>query len=359
LIARGLTSFISRTRRRLGPWFGVRRTHVRPGDPIRSQDPLRRSALPEPPLHADTGDTGRAKEESALTRALELRLADRSRRLANEYRQHAQAADALDLLTDVRRNGAQKIRQPPRAAQAVLAVVRRRHYSLSQVTRLVEQDPALAQMLLRHANSAWYATPGAESVAGIGPAVQRIGTSGVHSAVIASTIAGELLRPGAGFDAMAKQVWDHMVRVGPLAADLAEAFSLDADLAFTLGLTHDAGKLVLFDRIGQLRRRRRRELRFPSDFVSKVLEKLHGPLGGLAALAWGLGPNFARAISEHHRLGIIEVDDPMSQVIFLAERLDLSVTNGSSLDLGEVWSRGRLTGSVERAETAVDELTRV
>ena len=67
-------------------------------------------------------------------------------------------------------------------------------------------------------------------------------------------------RPGGELDTMAQQVWNHMVRVAPLARDLSGAFGVGPEQAFLLGLLHDVGKLVVFDRITELRTVQRRPL---------------------------------------------------------------------------------------------------
>ena len=63
---------------------------------------------------------------------------------------------------------------------------------------------------------------------------------------------------------------------------------VDTDTAFSLGLLHDVGKLVLFHHISDLRRARRREITLSEKFLTLALASLHEPLGGLAVLEWDL-----------------------------------------------------------------------
>ncbi len=340
-LARRVHSWWRRTRATLGPVFGVRAPSAPPPRAARTASAPAKSLVR---TTAKLAPTLPPPDHDSVRRDLERRLQRQCSFLKDVYGARADAADALDLLRDVEEHGERQIRQPPRAAQAVLALLRRRNYSIAQITRLIEQDPALAQQLLRHANSAWYATPGAQPVAAITPAVQRIGTSGVHAAVIASTITEGLLRPGGRFDQMARMVWEHMVRTAPIAREVASWFGVDPDQAYTLGLTHDAGKLVLFDRMAQLRRRRRRALRFPKGFVRGALALLHEPLGGLAALSWGLDGAFARGVAGHHRTDPDTDGDTLAQVAFLAERIDLARVSGTPLNPDGWWEEGRLQG---------------
>ena len=107
--------------------------------------------------------------------------------------------------------------QPPMAAQAILRVLNRHDYNLDELVGHFEKDPALSQTVLRHANSPWYGGNASNPIVAVRPAVQRIGGNGVHGAVMQHVVSGELLRPGANLDDMARLVWQHMVRSAPAA----------------------------------------------------------------------------------------------------------------------------------------------
>jgi HD-like signal output (HDOD) protein len=257
------------------------------------------------------------------------------------------STDVDPLLDGIGRSGA-VIRQPPIAAQAVLSLSRRRNYRLDEMTALFERDPAMSQALLRHGNSAWYAGLSDQPLLSIKAAIQRVGSRGVHATVMYHLLQGELSRPGAGLDTQARMVWEHMVRTAPLARGLARFFGGDAEEAFTLGLLHDVGKLVFFDRVAAERTRLRRELVFPDGFVTAALSLLHEPLGGLAILEWGMDQRSARIIATHHRWGDHPVGEPLSQVVYLAEAVDIARQRGDAVDLALLWQEGDLAGPTDQ-----------
>lgn len=174
---------------------------------------------------------------------------------------------------------------------------------------------------------------------------------------MSSIMQGKLARPGAGFNDLATRVWDHMVRVAPIARELAGGFGGDPEEAFTLGLSHDVGKLVLFDRIADMRKKQRRDIELPGGFLYTALQKLHEPLGALAALEWGLSTRFASIVGTHHRDTPPEEPDPLSEALFVAERLDLAIQKKKSLDVDEAWKSGALTASIETGARLVEEIT--
>jgi HD-like signal output (HDOD) protein len=284
------------------------------------------AAGPEPTL---------AEYERALRTLFTDQVEDRIADLASSLSPAERAGDAGRFLDSLRGPTGTMIRQPPAAAHRALALTRDPDVGGGAIVRLIEQDPSLSQALLKFANSAYYATASTSCVS-VHIAVQRVGTTGVQNLVLARMVEGLLCRPGSAYQSMVDQVWMHMVRTAPVARVLAPEFGLHADAAFALGLLHDVGKLVVFDRLGTLRATLRRDLDLPRSLVSRVLAQLHEPLGALAALEWSLGGMGARAIGTHHRSPV--PDDPGlgSELLFLAERLDLAQTRGEPVDL-ETW----------------------
>ena len=244
------------------------------------------------------------------------------------------------------------IRQLPAAARDSLTLCDDTTLTRSGVAEKLGRDPALVQALLRTANSAAFGG-GRGPVLGIEQALDRIGIAGARAVVLSSCVDGLLSHPGGEYNAMASQVWAHMVRTAPLARTVAPAFAADADEAFAIALLHDVGKLIIFDRISVLRAVRRRAIALSPFFIHQLLQLLHEPLGAMAALKWGMGERATRAIGNHHRLELHTYRDPLAESIFVAERTDHAVRRGTTYDIDALWSDGRLTGSHVRATAAL------
>jgi HD-like signal output (HDOD) protein len=257
--------------------------------------------------------------------------------------------DANRLLESLLESPAGAVRQPPLAAQKALLLTRDPDTGLSALIALVEGDPTLGQALLRYSNSAYYATGGAPVIS-FRAAVQRVGLSGVHNVVLKSLVESLLCRPGGAYQDLAEKTWSHMVRTAPVARAIAPIFRANPDEAYALGLLHDAGKLVIFDRIGTLRQAARRELFIPYATLSAILRMLHEAFGAQAALRWGLGVDAAHAIATHHRSPIPTVADPVSELLFVAERMDLATVRAQPFCLDQWWRDGRITALQSSAE---------
>ncbi|MDX2058791.1 MAG: HDOD domain-containing protein [Gemmatimonadales bacterium] len=274
------------------------------------------------------------------------------------------------LLADLRGDVASTVRRPPIAAQQALARCRDATASLGVILETFHHDPALTQGLLKHANSPFYATGGG-AVASLNDAAQRVGTGGLHNVLLASMVEGLLCRPGGAYEQMVQQVWTHMVRTAPTARRMGRLVDLPPETCYTLGLLHDLGKLIIFDRLSALRAATRQTLRLPRSFLRELLMRLHGPIGGVAALQWSLDIESARAIAAHPRnsyrryqdswygqVGFTIDESPgetMSQVLALAEWWDLTTIRGETRDFDAFWARSGLTLPLDECRALLEE----
>lgn len=259
--------------------------------------------------------------------------------------------DAVRFLRDVKASPAAGIKQAPQAAQRALAKTRNPDIGMAELVRVVEEDPTLGQALLRYANSAYYAT--GSTVVSLRHAAQRVGASGVHNVVLGVMLEGMLCRPGGEYQKMVGEVRDHLVRTAPLARAIGRGFGLVADECYSLALLHDAGKLIIFDVIGALRHETRRDVKVQKSVVSRVLRELHEPLGGIAVLRWGLGESVATAISTHHRNPVPAEENRMSEVLFIAERAEHSLSGVIERDVAGWWEQGAISGDAARVEELI------
>jgi HD-like signal output (HDOD) protein len=350
----------------LGRWFRrffLSGDRVSPGASTRGARP---PSAGDPTLiaAADPHSSGTARDRSyaepglsnparPLTETLHELVVQRLLVLLEELPPPMQDTDAPAVLGALAEDVAGMLRQPPVAAQRALAATRDSNGSVVELVRLFEGDPSLTQALLRHANSAYYSVRHGRCLS-LPTAVERIGTAGVENVVLDSMIHAMFCRPGGSYDRLVQQVWSHMVRTAPIARRIAPAFGVEPERAFTLALLHDAGKLVLFDRISTYRKERRREVDVPHHLLLWALKRLHEPLGGLATLGWGLEEEAVRAIATHHREPPPEGDDRLSEVVFLAEKVDLASLASEHFNLDALWTVGRLSADIREVREILD-----
>jgi HD-like signal output (HDOD) protein len=302
--------------------------------------PAPRPAAPDQPKRPRRPIESSDAELSAVIRE-EMKLAGQA--LESAFPSSSVLPDAHELLTSILVLDSKVLRRPPPAARFGLAAAENPETPIATIVSIFEHDPALAQSLMRHSNSAYYAC-GAGRCETLRDAVQRVGSTGVHIVIMQATVQGMLCRPGGEYQPMVDRVWCHMVRTAPVARALAPRYGLTPDRAFLVGLLHDVGKLAVFDRIAALRTRRRASVQISPAFVTSLLRAVHAPLGAAMALDWGLGADAARAILIHHRDRTLYEDEKMSEVVCLAERADLSLACNHRVDPEKLWLEAQLSG---------------
>ncbi len=289
--------------------------------------------------------------EATLHRSLHWR----TKVLLDGASKEAKHSDGPELVEALRNANDSIIRQPPKAAMEALVIARNPDSPVAEVTGLFEQDPMLAQGLLRQANSVYYRRDGTPCTS-LHAGVQRIGMKGVQGVLMTSMVQQMLCRPGSAYDAIVQKVWTHMQRTAPVARAIAPAFGVDPESAYSLALLHDVGKLVVFDHVSRLRHDHHRELKIPDTFFRQLLAHLHEPIGGLAVLRWDLGGEAAHAVAEHHRHPIPEQRDPVTECLFVAEQVELAHANFTKLDWEQMWNDGGIQADVAEVEERLKQL---
>lgn len=239
----------------------------------------------------------------------------------------------------------------PDVVMKLLDYLREDEVEADVVARMIAKDQVLAAKSLRIANSSFYALQ--RRVATIQEAVVVLGQRTVSTMVSAMAITSRFQAlQVAGYDQ--KMFWMHSVGTGLCARALAQRLRLNQESAFTAGLLHDIGMLVL-------------ATRFPADFAHvleyrnakdsrmidaerQILGFDHTQIGAALAREWKFAHDIGEAVGGHHhpeQLGekslanLIHVADLMAHVLGfasgandLAPRLDEAAWQR----LGLAWS---------------------
>jgi len=176
--------------------------------------------------------------------------------------------------------------------------------SIQGIAGIVAKDPGITAKILQVANSAAIGLP--EKVSDPVEAVQHLGMSTVRSLALSAQVYGSFA-PGRlkGFSADA--LWSHLMNCGDLARTLMRRERADfaeSEDAYTAGMLHDMGKLMLADSLpdefGQALALAERE-KIP--LVEAELEVFGATHAGLAAYLlglWGLPAAIVEAVAFHH-----------------------------------------------------------
>lgn len=206
--------------------------------------------------------------------------------------------------------------------------------SAAQYAAKISRDQALAAKILRLANSSFYGR--GRQVRSVPEAITLLGLRTVRGAVTAAGLTGSFRRHP-GFDQTT--FWRHSLGSALCAQALAgELRRDDADVAFTVGLLHDIGRLALANAFAPAyaeveRWRHDRDCNI-GDAEYAVLGIDHAEIGGLIARQWNFAPAIVDAIRQHHvppasadlsLTGIAHVGDAIAHALGLAGDADEAV----------------------------------
>lgn len=189
----------------------------------------------------------------------------------------------------------------PENYQRLYAATAKDGASIKEISAIVESDPALATRTLRLANSAAFGR--SRRVTSLAEAASLLGVKHIRDIAVAVYINEAFAGvPTPGFS------MDHFRKSSLRIAKLARSFlpnRTDADAAFTLGLIHNTGKLVIarqrpqaFNAITE--RLAEENIDFP-EAEQAVLGTTHAEAGALLFQAWGLPMTLVEATAFHHQ----------------------------------------------------------
>ena len=122
--------------------------------------------------------------------------------------------------------------------------------SLREMVELIKYDPALTIKVLRLCNSSYYGLP--RKIKTIQEALVYIGTDTLVNFVLAGCLSSFYQQAQTGYGLEKGELWRHCVGCA-IASQTIAALSNDeaASQAFTAGLIHDIGKIVLNSYVGE------------------------------------------------------------------------------------------------------------
>jgi putative nucleotidyltransferase with HDIG domain len=189
----------------------------------------------------------------------------------------------------------------PAAIADLLASFANEDVDVGSIAHQIACDQGFTARVLRVANSSFYGLQ--HKVGTINEAVVVLGFRAVRSMVLAVGING-LFRVDQcrGFDAQG--YLRHCVAVGVGARALATETGYNPELAFTGGILHDIGELVLAANFSEqyaevLAYRKERDC-FLLEAERDTLSMDHCEVGGLLAETWRFPPVLQAAVAKHH-----------------------------------------------------------
>ncbi|OGL41562.1 MAG: hypothetical protein A2161_12215 [Candidatus Schekmanbacteria bacterium RBG_13_48_7] len=165
--------------------------------------------------------------------------------------------------------------------------------SAQDLQKVIIADQVIASRVLRIANSPLF--PCREPVVSLQHAIIRLGYRNIFNMVLASSLYTNIVGANS-YSNKSHQLWEHSLGCAMMCRVIAATVNEDAEEAFTIGLLHDFGKLLLYQEtiiqsynFGET----------PEEFEDFV-KAYHSVLGGILTQSWNLPSRVSEAIRFHH-----------------------------------------------------------
>ena len=225
------------------------------------------------------------------------------------------------------------ISTPAPSVVKLLGLLNNQEVSSEAVVEVVRHDSVLSAKLLALANSAFFAPP--RPVESCDEALFYLGYEQVHRLALAIGLGGVMNRKAAGYAMDEGEFWRHSFLTAKAAEFIATTSSaVDPALAFTAGLLHDIGKLVLnqfLDPASQAAVNRVIDERGQAGAAAEraVLHTDHAEVGAALLRKWAVPAAISDAVKFHHS-DFTASNQTLAAIVALADGIAHTASAGAS-----------------------------
>ena len=229
-------------------------------------------------------------------------------------------SETLDKLLTKVENAVSDLPTLPYVVERVLEISSDPDSSMRDLESVVASDPALSARILRAANSGLYAIP--QHITSITQVAAILGFRIIRSLCLSIPILSTLGHNWGPIDP--KLFRRHSIAVGVAARFISRKKRIyDTETAFTAGLLHDIGKIILSKTLPD---RYKASLDMIASGVecrkaeSSCMGQSHDMVGASILLRWNLPLELVTAIEQHHT----PIANSLSEIIFEADTISKS-----------------------------------
>ena len=229
-----------------------------------------------------------------------------------------------------------KVRDIPPLPNVVMQILKLSNSpsaSAKDLVEVMELDPGITAKVLRLCNSAFFGLP--QKVTSLQTATVYLGLNEIINMVVMGCFNSFYSSPQPGYGLEKGELWGHSVAVALASWRLANRLNYhDPAAAFTAGLLHDLGKIVLHEYVHQESERIQslielHDLSF-AEAEKKVIGMDHCEVGELVAKKWNLPENLQLAIRYHHAQELEGADVKIMAITHISNSICVLLSIGSA-----------------------------
>ena len=229
----------------------------------------------------------------------------------------------------------EEVRPIPQIALKIIRMLHNNMNSLEDMAKEVRQDQVISAKVIRLCQSALFGSK--MGIDSIDRAVVLLGEKRFLQLVVSASIENFYPQNGDGYSLCKGGVYRHALGTAVVCESLADFTGrVQADIAYTAGLLHDIGKVVLDQFVAasssNFYRRTQMDGENLIDVEKEAFGMDHTEIGGLLAEHWNLPDNLTDAIKHHHEPKHAEIDSELTHLVYLADLLMSRFLVGQELE---------------------------
>lgn len=223
----------------------------------------------------------------------------------------------------------------PQTALKIIRMIKDDSYSYREVSREILQDQVLSARIIRMCNSASI-NPGMK-VDSIEKALLRIGDKNLMLLALSFSLQDFISHARQGYSLCKGGIFHHSVWTAGVSGKLAELTGkAQPDLAYTAGLLHDIGKVILDQYMYSTYPLFYRQLQIQGSCLAAAEKTLfgiaHTEAGYLLACRWGMPECVSETILHHHEPDKARDDQCLAHLVYVADLISSRFALGHDLD---------------------------
>lgn len=225
----------------------------------------------------------------------------------------------------------------PQVAFRLMNLINDENHSIKDVVKIIETDAPLTGRVLRVANSAAFSR--GVPISTVNRAILHLGENMVVGIALGSFSSNLMISPLKGYLSVTGELWDHSLRTAITARKLTEygIGEVNGELAYTAGLLHDIGKLVLSEFLEGITEKllqlfKEEEYEDYIDAENDWIGTNHADVGSTLAQHWRLPDPLCSVIKNHHRPNNADEYQDLSYMVHLGDIFAMMAGDGTGAD---------------------------
>jgi putative nucleotidyltransferase with HDIG domain len=223
----------------------------------------------------------------------------------------------------------------PQVALKILRMINDEFYEIHNFTDEIRKDQVISARTLQLCNSVMFAKP--KKIASLEHALVMLGKSLLLKFVISASLNNFFNQAGSGYSLCKGGLYHHAVGTAVIAEKLALLTKkAEPSVAYTAGLLHDIGKVVLDQFIFSgfplfYRELNEKGMNF-AEVEKRVFGTDHAEVGLVLAQNWSFPDSLAETIRYHHKPENAQRHEELANIVYLADLLMSRFHTGLELE---------------------------